>query len=140
MYYVKHKQENLIQTTIHLGTHDHLVAKGHSREGFYQVKSLVKKEASHTFGAIALAIALVASINFLSKHQLNEDGEGLVEVLKGNVLCLVTDKFIVLSSPHIQNLVASFKHRLGNRRYVSSIFIIKACMLHSLKVHMVMLK
>jgi hypothetical protein len=30
MYYVVHKQENLTRIVIHLGTHDHLVAKGRS--------------------------------------------------------------------------------------------------------------
>jgi hypothetical protein len=29
MYYVVHMQDNLTQTTIHLGLHDHLVVEGH---------------------------------------------------------------------------------------------------------------
>jgi hypothetical protein len=50
MYCVVHKQENLTRIVIHLGTHDHLVAKGHSKEAFDQVKSLVKEEISHIKG------------------------------------------------------------------------------------------
>ncbi len=61
---------------------------------------------------------LVASKTFLSKHMLNEDGEGRMEVLKGKKLCKMMDKFITL--------VASFKHWPRNRGYVSSIFAFKA--------------
>jgi hypothetical protein len=66
MYYVVHKQENLTQATIHLSMHDHPVAKGHSRETFDQVKSLVEEKVSYTLGATMLAIALVASKTFFS--------------------------------------------------------------------------
>jgi len=34
MYYVVHKQLTLTWTTIHLGTHDHPMAKGHFRLAF----------------------------------------------------------------------------------------------------------
>jgi hypothetical protein len=54
-----------------------------------QVKSLVEGEAFCTLGAVVLAIALVASKTFLLEHLLNEDGQGLVEVLKGDKLCQV---------------------------------------------------
>jgi hypothetical protein len=57
---------------------------------------------------------------------LNEDGEGPVEVLKGEKLCQMMDKFITLFSSNIRNLVASFKHWPRNRGYVSSIFAFKA--------------
>jgi hypothetical protein len=39
-----HKQENLIQVTIHLGMHDHLMANSCSKKVVNQVKSLVKEE------------------------------------------------------------------------------------------------
>jgi hypothetical protein len=71
MYYVMHKQDNLIQAAIHLSTHDHLMAEGHSRKVFYQVKSLVKEEVSHPPRAIASTIVLATSKTFLSKHLLN---------------------------------------------------------------------
>jgi hypothetical protein len=44
IYYVMHKQENLIQVTIHLGMHDHLMANSCSKKVVNQVKSLVKEE------------------------------------------------------------------------------------------------
>jgi hypothetical protein len=62
---------------------------------------LVKEEVFHILEATALAIMLVASITIISEHQLNEDGERPMEVLKCNKLCLVMDKFIALSSPNI---------------------------------------
>ncbi len=106
MYYVMHKQENLNQTIIHLGTHDHPLVEGRSRIFFDQVKSMVKEEVFHTLGANVSAIVLATSKTFLSEHLLNEDGQGPMEVLKGNKLRQLMDKFIVLSSPNVHNLVA----------------------------------
>jgi hypothetical protein len=63
---------------------------------------------------------------FFFEHLLNKDGEGLVEVFKGEKLRQMIDKFITLFSPNIQNLVASFKHQSWNKRYISSIFVFKA--------------
>jgi len=125
MYYVVHKQNNLIRISIHLGTHDHLMAKGRSRKVFKQVKSLVEEEASCTQWAIASTIALIVS-KILLEHLLNKDGQGLVEVFKGDKLCQVMDKFIVLSSPNVWNLIVSFKHQPRNTGYVSNIFVLKA--------------
>jgi len=50
IYYVVHKQENLIWVAIHLCTHDHLVAEGHFKEVVDQVKSLVEEEVFYTMG------------------------------------------------------------------------------------------
>jgi hypothetical protein len=72
---------------IHLSTLDHLVAKGHYKEVMEQVKALVKEEVFYTLVVTMSAIVLVINKIFLSKHLLNEDGEGLVEVLKGDKLC-----------------------------------------------------
>ncbi len=126
MYYVMHKQENLTRVAIYLGTHDHPMVEGRSRKKFNQVKSLVAEEVSCTLGGgYCVNHCVVVSKTFLSEHLLNEDGEGPMEVLKGNELCQVMDKFITLSSPNIWNLIASFKHQLGNKRYISSIFALK---------------
>jgi hypothetical protein len=61
-------------------------------------------------GATALTITLVANKTFFTKHLLNKDGEGIVEVLKGKKLRQVMDKFRTLSSFNVYNLDASFKH------------------------------
>jgi len=72
---------------------------------FEQVKSLVEEEVFCTLGAIASAIAsaiaLVASKTFISKNLLNKDGQGLVEILKGDKLCQVMEKFLALFSPNV---------------------------------------
>jgi hypothetical protein len=100
MYYVIYKLENLIRTTIHLGTHDHSVVEVHFREIFDQVKSLVEEEVPCTSWATVLAIVLVVSKTFLSKHLLNKDGKRPLEVFKGDKLHQVMDKFITLFSPN----------------------------------------
>jgi hypothetical protein len=92
---------------------------------FKQIESLVEEEASRTPRATMLAIALAISKTSLSEYLLNEDGQVLVEVLKGDKLCQVMDKFIVLFSPYVWNLVASFKYRLGDIGYISSILAFK---------------
>jgi hypothetical protein len=86
------------------------MVEGHSRKVFEQVKSLVEEEVSCTLGATASAITLATSKTFLLEHLPKEDGQGLVEVLKGDKLWQVMDKFLALSSPNVWNLVASFKH------------------------------
>jgi hypothetical protein len=101
MYYVIHKQDNLTREIIHLGIDDHSMAEGHSREVFEQVKSLVEEEVSHTPWATTLTITLDASKTFLLEHLLNEDGQGLVEVLKGDKLHQVMDKFLALYSSNV---------------------------------------
>jgi hypothetical protein len=86
------------------------MVEGYSKKMFEQVKSLVEDEASCTPRAIVSTITLAANKTFLSEHLLNENGLGPVEVLKGDKLCQVMDKFLVLSSPNVWNLVTSFKH------------------------------
>ncbi len=80
------------------------MAEGHSIEVFEQVKSLVEEEAFCTLGAIMSAISLVVGKTFISKNLLNEDGQGLVEILKGDKLCQVMEKFLALFSPNVWNL------------------------------------
>ncbi len=58
----------MIQTTIHLGLHNHLMVEGHSIEVFEQVKSLVEEEVSCTPRATVLAITLATSKTFLLEH------------------------------------------------------------------------
>ncbi len=63
--------------------------------------------------------------NILVKHLFNDDGEGLVEFLKGDKLHQVMDKFMTLCSPNIRNLVALFKHHLDNKEYIDNILALK---------------
>jgi hypothetical protein len=77
------------------------VVEGRSREVLDQVKSLVKEDMSCTPRVIVLTIVLTSSKTFLSEHLLNKDGEGPVEFFKGDKLCQMMDKFIMVSSPNI---------------------------------------
>jgi hypothetical protein len=67
---------------MHLGTHEHRVVKGRCRD-VEQVKALVHDKMSHSLSTTPSAIMLVASKMFLSKHLLNEDVEGSMELLQG---------------------------------------------------------
>jgi hypothetical protein len=87
---------------------------------------MIEKEAFHTSKATVSAIVLATNKTFISEHLLNKDGKRPVEVMKGKKLHQVMDKFMTLSSPNVRNLVASFKHWLGNRGYISNILIFKA--------------
>jgi hypothetical protein len=60
-------------------------------------------------------IALNVIKSFLAHHLFNEDGEGLVEILQGEKLDKVINKFQPLCSPKIQNLIASFKHNANSK-------------------------
>jgi hypothetical protein len=61
----------------------------------------------------------------LVEHIFNNDGEGLVEFLKGDKLHQEMDKFTTLCSPNIRNLVALFKHHLDNKGYIDNILALK---------------
>jgi len=101
------------------------VVEGRFKEVVEQVKSLIKEEVLRTPKVTTLVIVLATSKTFILEHLLNKDGEGLVEVLKGEKLRQVMDKFIALFLPNVWNLVAFFKHRPRNRRYVSNILTLK---------------
>ncbi len=105
MYYVMHKQGSLAQAIIHLGTHEHLVAKGRCGKVVKQIKALVQEKVFCT----PLTIMLVANKTILSQHLFNKDGEGLAKLLKGDKLNQVMDKFATLCSPNVKNLLTSFK-------------------------------
>ncbi len=105
MYNIVQKQDNLTQASIHLGLHDHPMVEGHLRKMFEQVKYLVKEEASCTPWAIMSTIAFATSKTSLLEHLMNMDGQEQVEVLKGDKLRQVMDKFLTLSFPNVWNLI-----------------------------------
>jgi hypothetical protein len=65
-------------------------------------------------------------LRFFKKHLFNEDGDGPMELLNGDKLVQVMDKFTTLCSPNARNLVAFFKHWLCIVGYIYSIFSFKA--------------
>jgi hypothetical protein len=79
-----------------------------------QVKFLVQDEVSCNLSTTLSATSLIVNIFFLSKHLFNKDGDKPIELLKGDKLYQVMDKFTTLYSLYIQNLVAFYKQRLNN--------------------------
>jgi hypothetical protein len=83
MYYVVHKFPNLSRAMIHLGTHAHLIIDGKCRESFQEMKNMVVEEVCCTPIVTTSTIVLTISKTFLFCHLFNKDGEGHVELLKG---------------------------------------------------------
>jgi hypothetical protein len=60
-------------------------------------------------------------------HQLfNEDGEGFIELLKGENLNQTMLKFVPLCSLHIHTLITSFKHHFKNMGSIYYILMLNA--------------
>ncbi len=75
---------------------------------------MVASEVCCTPITTTLVIALFASKTFLFYHLFNKDGEGPMELLKGEKLDQMLLKFTPLCSPNICNLITSLKHHLDN--------------------------
>jgi hypothetical protein len=125
MYYVVHKFPNLSKAIIHLGTHAHSIANGKCRESFQEMKNMVEDKVCHTPTTTTSTIALFTNKTFLSCHLFKKDGQGLVELLKGEKLQMLL-KFSPLCSPSIRNLIASLKHRPNNFESIDCILKLKA--------------
>jgi len=59
------------------------------------------------------------------EHLFNEDGEGLMEFLKGDKLHQVMDKVTTLCSPNVRKLMVLFKHHSGKKGYIDKILVLK---------------
>lgn len=126
MYYVVHSWSDLSRATIHLGMHVHPISKGKCKKSFEEVKSMVAKEVLHMPNVTSSAIALVASKTFLFCHLFNEDGEVLVELLKGEKINQTMLMFIPVCSHNIRNLISLFKHHMRNMDSLDSILVFKS--------------
>jgi hypothetical protein len=103
----------------------HLISEGKRRESFEEMKNMVVEEVLCTPNATSSTISLVMIKTFLFCHIFNEDGEVLVELLKGEKLNQAMSMFIPLCSPNIRNLISSITHRLGNMGSFYSILSFK---------------
>jgi hypothetical protein len=77
------------------------------------------------FDAKILAISLSANKTFLATHLFNDNGNGPMELVKGEQLKHIQDKFFELTLPNVHNLVAFFKHHSG-RGYIDNILDLKS--------------
>ena len=108
MYYVVNKS-SLNRACIHVGTHQHPIAKGICRESVERVTKIVGNEVNKTPTAKNSAIALAASKEFLSSEIFALDREDTPEPLRGDSLVKVMERFRILSSPNIRNAIATFR-------------------------------
>jgi hypothetical protein len=106
--------------------HEHLGSKGICREALEENKVLIEGQVSYIPNTKIFAIALNASKAFLAHHLFNENGKGHVEILQGEKLDKVMDKFQPFYFPNIQNLVASFKYSASTRGPMDNILFFKS--------------
>jgi hypothetical protein len=89
------------------------------------MKILIEQVVTHTLNAKISTIFLSVNKSFFYKHLFNDNNDGTVELLHGEELEHVQDKFIELSFSNIRNLVISFKHHLEGG-YIDHIFELKS--------------
>ncbi len=75
---------------------------------------------------MSFAIALAASKTFLAHHIFNENGQGIVKLLKGDELNKTILNFSPSCSPNIHNLISSVKHCPRKMGPIDSILTLKA--------------
>jgi hypothetical protein len=109
-----------------LGTHAHLLVDGKCRESFQEMKNMVAKKVCHTPIATTLAITFTTNKKFLFCHLFKEDGEGHVELLKGEKLDQALLKFTPLCFLDIHNFIVSLKHHPSNSSSIDYILKLKA--------------
>lgn len=76
------------------------------------------------FGFKTFMISLRASKCLLAKHSFNNNSGNNMELVKGEQLKHIQDKFIEMNSPNVHNLVTSFKHH-PRGDYINNILELK---------------
>jgi hypothetical protein len=117
---------NLSRAAIHLGIHAHLVYDGKCMEPFKEMENMVAKEVLHMPNAMSSTMTLVVNKTFMFCFLFNENGQGIVELLKGDKFNETLLEYVPLCPPNIHNLISSIKHRLGNMGFIDSILMFKA--------------
>jgi hypothetical protein len=124
---VVYSLSDLSRVTTHLRTHDqHHVSEGKCKESVKEMKNMVAKEVLRTPYATSSTIFLAMSKTFLFHHLFDEDGEVLVELLKGEIFNQAMSMFLPLCSPNICNLISLIKHRPKNMGSLDSILAFKS--------------
>ena len=107
IYYV-FRFEDLSRACIHLGVHSHPVVDDQCKESLEAITRLIAHEVVRTPFAKTSAIALAASKEFLDTFLIHY-GPGPKEILHGDALEYVMDKFHLLSSPNVRKMISSFR-------------------------------
>jgi hypothetical protein len=119
-----HKQENLTQATLHLGTHEHLVVEGRCKEVVIQIKALVHEEVSCTMLTTMLVFVFIANKFFCPDTCSMEMVKGLRMSERKQIMPNDGQIHDYLFS-QCQELVAFLKHCLGNKGYIFNTLVLK---------------
>ena len=123
MFYIVSKDPLMSRACVHIGTHGHLVAKGHCRDALIQIQEKVKDEVAWTPNATPSAISLAVGKELLMQGLIDEDGGGN-NLLEGE-LSLVFEKWSKLSTSSMNNMISDAKLHLGLGGYVDNILKLK---------------
>ncbi len=90
--YVVHRLQSILRMTIHLhGVHKHLVANGKCKETMDEIKRLIIEDVNRTHDAKIFAIFMNVNNTFLVKLLLDDNGNGIMELLDGEKLEQIQD-------------------------------------------------
>ena len=123
MYYIVSKDPLMSKACVHIGTHGHLVAKGHCRDALIQIREKVKVEVAQTSNATPSAISLAVGKELLMQGLIDEDG-GRKDFLEDE-LSLVFEKWSKLSTSSMSNMISDAKVHLDLCSYVDNILKLK---------------
>jgi hypothetical protein len=98
---------------------------GKCREFVNETKRLVIEQVDRTLDVKIFAISLGDSKTFLAMHSLDDNGDGIVNLLNNEQLKQIQNKFLEMNSPNIHNLVVVFKHH-ASRGYIDNILELKS--------------
>ena len=80
----------MMQACIHIGTHNHPIAKGHCRDAMVQIREIVKDQVAKSPNATPSAISLGVSKELLMQGLIDKDGGG--SAMSEGELSLVFEK------------------------------------------------
>jgi hypothetical protein len=81
------------RVAIHFNVHKHLVMDGKCREFIEEIRRLIIKEVDRMPNAKISMISFSASKTLLANYLFNDSSNGTVELLKGEQLEHIQDKF-----------------------------------------------
>ena len=81
----------MTRACVHIGTHDHPVAKGHCRNAMVQIWKIIKDQVSKSPNATPNAISLAVGKELLMQGLIDKDGGG--STMSEGELSLVFEKW-----------------------------------------------
>jgi hypothetical protein len=123
MFYIVPKDLNVTRATVHIGTHEHLVADGDCREAMELIREEIMTQVACTPNAKSSAIRMAVGKELLLKGLLEEHGEA--QKLTEDELAQVFDRWAKLGSRSLRNLIAEAWRFCGQGGYIDNILKLK---------------